>query len=189
MPRSILDSRRVQSMLPTPLGDDELRERLFASKAELSEIVGSEWTVEVTPDRLDLLSEGGLGSYLQGVTDSAHGLVPMPTPAQPRAVRVIVDPAVHAIRPSIAAAVVHAPPGQSLDPGLLLEAIRFQEILHATVGLDRRLASIGIYPLDRVTPPILYRLEPVDQRPFSPLEGTGAVGLDQFFESHPMALR
>src|ERR1700688_3482630 len=126
MPRSILDGRRVSAMLPHPLGKEELHERLFASKAALSETNGDAWTIEVTPDRLDLLSEGGLGAYLQGVTGTAQGIVPMGRPSTARSVRILVDPSVHPLRPEIAGVVVHAPPGPGLDEGLLAEAIRFQ---------------------------------------------------------------
>src|SRR5690242_3813913 len=99
MPQSILNGPRVQAMLPHPLPPGHLEEILFQSKAELSRVDGDAWTIEVTPDRLDLLSEGGLGAYLQGATGVAHGLVPVGTPSHPRDVRFEVDGSVEPLRP------------------------------------------------------------------------------------------
>jgi phenylalanyl-tRNA synthetase beta chain len=189
VPQSVLDGRRVRSMLSRPVPDDELTGLFFASKAELSAREGDAWTVEVTPDRLDLLSEGGLGSALQGALGDARGLVPLRDPKSPRSVAIHVDPNVGGLRPEIGGLVVHAPEGSALDAGLLAEAVRFQEILHATVGLDRRLASLGIYPLDRLTPPFRYALERFEEVRFTPLDADGPIALDRFFAEHGMALR
>lgn len=189
MPQSVLSGARVQSMLPHPLSPEALGEMLFASKAELSRAEGDAWTIEVTPDRLDLLSEGGLGLHLQGATGAAHGRLAVPSPAAPRSVSIRVEPSVAPLRPEIGAVVVHAPAGAALDEGLLAEAIRFQEILHATVGLDRRLASLGIYPLDRLTAPFIYRAEPLASVEFTPLGEAAAESAERFFAEHPHAAR
>lgn len=189
MPQSVLSGVRVQSMLARPLGAAELAQALFGSKAELARTDGDAWNVEVTPDRLDLLSEGGLGLHLQGVTGTAHGRPVVAAPADPRRSAFRVDASVAPLRGAIAGVVVHAPKAAPLDAGLLAEAIRFQEILHATVGMDRRLASLGIYPIDRLTPPFVYRREPLEEVEFTPLDGLGPVPLARFFAEHPLAQR
>jgi phenylalanyl-tRNA synthetase beta chain len=76
-----------------------------------------------------------------------------------------------------------------LDPGTLAEAIRFQEILHATVGRDRAAASIGIYPAEQLSGPIRYTMEPLPQVSFVPLDGDGEVSAAAFFREHPLAAR
>src|SRR5208282_4435525 len=83
--------------------------------------------------------------------------------------------------------VVRAPKGRSLDAGLLVEAVRFQEILHSTIGRDRRAASLGIYPVDRLEFPVRYSLEPMDNVRFVPLDASEEVGAVEFFRDHPMA--
>jgi phenylalanyl-tRNA synthetase beta chain len=189
VPQSTLVRPRVLSMLPCALPEAELTEILFGSKAELARATAEELQIEVTPDRLDLLSEGGLGLLLQGATGSAKGLPKLLTRAPEPTWTVRVDPSVAPLRPEIAAVVVVAPPGASLDAGLLAEAVRFQEILHATVGLDRRLASLGIYPMERLTPPFRYALEPIDGVRLVPLDGVDWVAAREFLSSHPLTRR
>jgi phenylalanyl-tRNA synthetase beta chain len=188
MPQSVLSLERVQSLLPAPLSETHLEAILYQSKAELSARTGDAITIEVTPDRLDLLSEGGLGLYLQGVTEAAHGCPAIreggPTA---RAVSIEVDSSVDSLRPAIGGVIVTAPDDSGLDAGTLAEAIRFQEILHATMGLNRRAASLGIYPIDRLDPPIRYSLEGLDSLRFVPLDGSEEMTATRFFAQHPMA--
>ncbi|MGI0132801.1 MAG: hypothetical protein ACREDK_06905 [Thermoplasmata archaeon] len=189
MPQSELSGARVASIVGRTPGADELERAFFASKAERTHVDGDAWTIEVTPDRLDLLSEGGLGLALQGILGLAHGRPPLVAPSAPRSVAIRADASVAPLRAEIGAIVVHAPPTSPMDAGLLAEAIRFQEILHATVGYDRRLASLGIYPLDRLRPPFAYRAEPMADVTFLPLDGNAPVTADAFFASHPLAVR
>jgi phenylalanyl-tRNA synthetase beta chain len=190
MPQSVLSWERVQALLPVPVTDAQLEDLLFSSKAELVAREGDALTVAVTPDRLDLLSEGGLALYLAGALEVAHGLPKVqelsPRPPKPT---VLVDPSVETLRPFIAGLIVRPPDGQALDAGTLAEAIRFQEIVHATVGRDRRAASLGIYPWERVEPPVRYALEPLANVRFVPLDGTEEVGGAAFFREHPLAAR
>jgi len=190
MPRSVLDRDRLLAVAGRTLSDPVLDELLFSSKAEVEAHDGSSLTLSVTPDRLDLLSEGGLGLYLQGVLELARGL---PSYRAPESERITsgfrVEGSVDPIRPAIAGAVVRAPDDRPLDAGLLVEAVRFQELIHDTIGRDRRAASLGIYPLDRLELPVRYSLEPIASVRFVPLDGSEEVGAAEFFRDHPMAAR
>ncbi|MCI4328669.1 MAG: hypothetical protein L3J86_03705 [Thermoplasmata archaeon] len=189
MPQATLSLRRLQEMLPHPLTRAELTERLWMSKAELDEGEGDELHVVCTADRLDLLTEGGLGLYLQGVFGAAVGLPPIRPVTPAPSLRLRVDESVLPLRPAIAGLVVAPPEGTTLDAGLLEEAIRFQELLHATFGLERRLASLGIYPIARIHAPVHYRMEALAGVRFTPLGGTAPVEGRTFFEEDPMAVR
>jgi phenylalanyl-tRNA synthetase beta chain len=190
VPQSVLRRDRVDALLPRPLTDRELDDLLFDSKAELEARDPAQLTVSVTPDRLDLLSEGGLALHLQGALGAARGLARWEVePAREDGLRFELDPSVDAIRPVIGGLVLTAPNDAGLDAGTLEEAVRFQELLHASVGRDRRAASLGIYPLDRLQPPFHYALEPIAEVRFVPLGGETEVPGDEFFESHPMAAR
>jgi phenylalanyl-tRNA synthetase beta chain len=190
MPQSILSWERVQALLPSAVSDRELEELLFVSKAELAGREGDSLTVSVTPDRLDLLSEAGLALHLAGALDAAHGLPKFrETASPPPRPAFRVDASVAPLRPWIVGLLVHAPEGSSLDAGTLAEAIRFQEVLHATVGRDRRAASLGIYPWERVEPPVSYALEPLSDVRLVPLDGAEEVDGGRFFREHPLAAR
>ena len=190
MPVATLSAARLRSLLAHPPSDLALDDILFASKAEVESRDGDDLTLSVTPDRLDLLSEAGLSLHIAGVTDAATGIPPIHAVPNPPSRVVEVDPSVDPLRPFISAVVVHAPePSAGLDEGTLAEAIRFQELLHATIGRDRRAASLGIYPLERLDFPLRYALEPMSTVRFVPLDGEDEIGAEPFFSTHPMAQR
>jgi phenylalanyl-tRNA synthetase beta chain len=190
VPQSVLRRDRVLTLLPGAISNSALEDVLFTSKAELEAQDGETLTVSVTPDRLDLLSEGGLALHLQGATGAVKGIPPRKTLVAPTPAAVIeVDPSVRPLRPVIAGILIRAPTDEGLDAGTLAEAVRFQEILHATVGRDRRAASLGIYPFDRLVPPFRYALEPMGGVRFVPLDGSEEVPAERFFQEHPMASR
>ena len=188
MPQSTLSLSRVQAMLPEPLPTDRWEELLFASKAELVGIDGDGLQISATPDRLDLLSEGGLGLYLEGITGSRTGLPHIRRAAGPGPT-IEVAATVHPLRPEIAGVLVYPPKRSGIDEGTLAEAIRFQEVIHASVGRDRRKASLGLYALERIRFPLRYALEPMESVRFTPLDRNRAISASEFFEEHPMATR
>lgn len=188
MPTSTLSASRFRSRLGGAATSEQLEAALFASKAEAVFGGGDALEVSVTPDRLDLLSEGGLALELEGALGLASGGVRR-RKARPgkSALRIAVDASVAPLRPHIAGVVVRAPSGAPLDDGLLAEAVRFQELLHATVGRQRRTMSLGIYPARRLRTPVRYALEPLSSVTFVPLDGESPVGAEAFFRDHPMA--
>ncbi len=190
MARSNLSLTRLFALLGRELTETELRERLFRTKVEVDAYQGTEVTVEVMADRLDLLDEGGLAWELQGARGEATGLpvaeLQPPLPQVEARVNASVDP----LRSELAMAVVVAPEGSAgLDAGLLEEVVRYQELLHASLGRGRQSASLGLYPLDRLRPPFHYAMEPMGQVRFVPLGGTGELGAEEFYRTHPMAAK
>ena len=188
MPQSVLSASRVLELLD-PRPDRAATEALlFQSKAELVDWTDDALTVSVTPDRIDLLSEGGLAFHLQGALGQRTGLPALRNPSDvPSDLRFEVAPSVDPLRSEIGGAYLEAPEGHALDAGLLAEAIRFQEILHATVGGGRRTASLGIYPIEALEPPIRYAREPISGVRFTPLDATSETEGAAFFAAHPMA--
>jgi phenylalanyl-tRNA synthetase beta chain len=191
MPNVTLQADRVLDGLPKRPTEPELTEILFGSKAELRRWDGNDLELEVTPDRLDLLCEGGLRLHLEGALGLARGV-----PAyEEEAARLdgfefVVDPSVERVRPAIAGVVLRPPEGGALEAGLLDEAIRYQEVLHATIGRDRAVVSFGFYPVERLRPPIRYSLEPLRDLVFAPLDGGPEERpAEEFFRSHEMAAR
>ncbi|MFY9716532.1 MAG: hypothetical protein WAK40_01150 [Thermoplasmata archaeon] len=190
MPTVTLSKARVAALLPSVLPPEQWEELLFASKAEIESTVGDDLVLSATPDRLDLLSEGGLALYLQGATGAAAGLPHLGAgTAGEIAAAIEVDVSVDPIRAEIGAVVVRSHDPHGLDAGLLAEAIRFQELIHATIGRDRRAASLGIYPIERLALPVRYSLDPIASVRFVPLDATDEIGGDQFFQEHPMAAK
>jgi phenylalanyl-tRNA synthetase beta chain len=191
MPQSTLSSKLLFELMKKETPADEMTKLFFHTKAELKEMKDGTLTLEITPDRLDMLSESGLGWALEGVLGLSEGLKysvrtePMPSMA------IRVDPSVVPLREHIDLAVVQAPPGDYVNQEMLDELVRFQELLHATVGRDRTNGSIGLYPLKELRPPFTYAMEPLRSITFSPLPtdwaGPKEMGGQEFFEQHPMA--
>jgi phenylalanyl-tRNA synthetase beta chain len=190
VPTSTLSRPRLLELLGPGVSPERLEGALFASKAEAGPATDDALEVSVTPDRLDLLAEGGLALHLQGALGVATGgLRPRRARATSDPLRVVVDASVAPLRPFFAAIRVQAPAGRPLDAGLLAEAVRFQELLHATVGRDRRAMSLGLYPARRLVPPVRYALEPLDGVEFVPLDGDASISAERFFAEHPYARR
>lgn len=189
MPQEHLSLGRLERLLGSSVTETELAAWLFPTKAELVGVDGDDLTISVTPDRLDLLSESGLALALAGGLDRARGPPPWAARPHPEPFGVQIDDSVAPLRPALAAIRVEAPPDHPLDDDLLAEAIRYQETLHATVGRDRRAASLGIYPLRELRPPLRYALEPIDAVRFTPLGETAARPAREFYAQHPLAER
>jgi phenylalanyl-tRNA synthetase beta chain len=187
MVQTSLNARRLFGLLGRELSEEELSEALFRSKVEFHGRRGDELDIEVTPDRLDLLDEGGLAWTLQGILGLAEDLPYSGPQAAPEGAVGHANPSVNPLRPALALAVVEAPEGQAVETDLLEEVVRYQEILHASLGRDRRVASLGLYRWTEIRPPVRYALEPIDQVRFQPLGTTQEIGAREFYATHPMA--
>jgi len=120
--------------------------------------------IDLLADRPDLFDVVGLSRALKGYLEIEKGLPRFKT--EKSDIQVNVDPSVLDIRPYIVCAAAEIPP---LDHTVLRELMKLQENLHWGVGRDRKLASIGIYDLDTLELPIVYKsVEPTGFK-FHPL--------------------
>jgi len=120
--------------------------------------------IDLLANRPDLFNVSGLSRALKGYLELETGMPHFET--TPGNIDVIVAPSVLDIRPYIVCAIAELPP---LDHSTLRELMKLQENLHWGVGRDRKLASIGIYNLDTLTAPIIYKaVHPTDFK-FHPL--------------------
>jgi phenylalanyl-tRNA synthetase beta chain len=190
MPRATIPRARLAAALGRDLSDTELTDLLWSTKAEFDGPDGGSLTLETTADRLDLLTESGLALALAPKVGGARGAVPIRSaPWNGPPPELLVDPSVAPLRPAIAGVLVAAPESAALDAGLLDEAIRFHELLHATYGADRKRASLGVYPTDRFRFPVRYTMRPTRDVRFVPLDGTEELCGPRFLAEHPLARR
>ena len=191
MPQSTLSSKLLFDLMKKEIPAEEMEKLFFHTKAELKEMKDGSLTIEITADRLDMLSESGLSWALEGILGLSEG-IPYAVREEPLpSMAVRVDHSVAPLRENIEMAVAQAPSGDYVNQEMLEELVRFQELLHATIGRDRRHASIGIYPLKELKPPFTYAMEPLKSITFSPLptdwDGPKEMDGPEFFERHPMA--
>lgn len=143
--------------------------------------------IDLLADRADLFDPGGLSRALKGYLNIQTGLPEFIT--NQGNVEVFVDEELeqeYAYRPCIVCAVVKIPP---LDHTTLREVMRLQENLHWGIGRDRKLASIGVYDLNTIKPPIKYTTVDPKNFTFHPL-GMPSISMtpEQILTSHPKGI-
>lgn len=134
--------------------------------------------------RPDLFDVGGLSRALKGYLGLEEGLTHFSVTKSK--IRVQIDPVLSekdTYRPFIVCAVVLMPP---LDQNSLRDIMKLQENLHWGIGRDRKLASIGVYDLAAIVPPIIYTTVDPEDFAFCPLGMPGVqMTPKQIIETHP----
>lgn len=159
---------------------EELEETLFLLKCEIDQIVDDIATIEVNPDRVDMLSTEGIARTLRGFLEIEMGAPKYRvTPSKWQA---IVDPSTAKIRPFLACGIIR---DLQLNHDLIAEFMQFQERLTGTFGRNRKRTSIGLYVLDLIKPPIHYRTAMPNEIEFVPLEGHASMTAKEILREHP----
>jgi phenylalanyl-tRNA synthetase beta chain len=176
------------SLVEHPLGQEEMKVcGLCGHESEAPfRLTGAKQVIrlDLLAARPDLFDVGGLARALRGTLGIETGLPNYV--AKPSGLSVTVDKSVgdkSSFRPFIACAVMTLP---AVDETSLIALMKLQENLHWGVGRDRKLASIGIYDLATISPPITYRTIDPEKEPFVPLgmPGRQMTGR-QILQSHP----
>ncbi|MFW9934508.1 MAG: phenylalanine--tRNA ligase subunit beta [Candidatus Thorarchaeota archaeon] len=162
------------------LSMEELEENLFLIKCEIDRVVDGVATIEVNPDRVDMLSTEGIARALKGFLEIETGAPKLSI--KPSTWQAIVDKSVAKVRPYLACGIVR---GLTLDDDLIAEFMQLQERLTGTFGRNRKRTSIGLYVLDLITPPIHYRTAPPEAIKFIPLEFHEELNAKQILRNHP----
>lgn len=119
--------------------------------------------------RPDIFDPGGMARYMRGFLGVQTGLIEYPV--APAMLRLTVDPRLsrnESYRPAIACAVLR---NVRLDDERIKLLMNLQEDLHWALGRDRKLASIGVYDLDKLSTdrPFQYRVVAPGDLRFVPL--------------------
>ena len=130
------------------------------------EVSGDNVTIEITPNRPDLLSLQGFLRTVKAYLGKEPGLKKYKINPPEKNYKIKIDSSVNDIRPFTACAIVK---NLRFDDEKIKEIIDIQEKLHATIGRNRKKAAIGIYPLEKITLPITYEARAPDKIKFTPL--------------------
>lgn len=172
--------RRVESLIGRKLSVEQWNERASLLGVGFEGISGDELSLEVYPNRPDLLSEPGIARAMKSFLGARKGLVKYT--AQKSDYYLTVDASVGRVRPFTACAVVK---GLKLDDTSIKNIIQFQEKLHTTYCRNRKKAAIGIYPLERITWPIRYLARRPNEIRFQPLDAGRQMTGSDIIEKHP----
>ena len=184
MPTIEVSLEELSDLVGVRLSVSELEELLLRTKASLEEVEGEMVVLEVTADRLDLLSVEGLSRAIKGLLGVETGAPRYEVRSS--GVVLTVDRSVGPVRPYIMGAVVK---GVRLSPGAIASLMQAQEKLHATIGRDRRRVAIGIHDFSKVEPPLVYRAEPAREVTFVPLHEERAMTAEEILRSTEKGVR
>jgi len=186
MPTITLNKKTLERAIGRKLVDQELKDRISMLGTDLESVTPEEITVEIFPNRPDLLSEQGFARAFSSFIGAKPGL--RKYQVHQTTDRVIIEPSVTNIRPYTACAVIK---NLKFDQQKIKEIIQIQEKLHITYGRNRKKCAIGIYPLEKIKFPIRYLAEDPNKIKFQPLESdremTGLQILSQHKAGHEFA--
>ncbi len=171
----------LNTLIIKKLSVAELEDLLFDMGFEIDKVDGDEIVIEVTPDRPDLLSTHGMAKAINHFL----GEKPKEYETKKSGVKVIIDKGVDSVRPYTVCAVVK---NLDIDENLLKEIIDFQEKLHEAFARKRKKAAIGIYPLEKISPPIYYKAEKPEDIKFIPLDSEVEMNGKEIIEKHPKGI-
>ncbi len=180
MPTIILDRKEFDRQLGKKLPEDVLKDRISMIGTDLERLDSNEIVVEVFPNRPDMLSMPGFVRAMAAYMDIRPGLAEFSVKKSGE--KVIIDKSVSKYRPFTACAIVK---NLKLNDEKIKEIIQVQEKLHVTFGRNRRKLAIGIYPMEKIKPPITFFAEDPKKVRFWPLEAEGEMTGLQILERHP----
>jgi len=180
MPTLTLDRKEFDRQLGKKLSLDVLKDRISMIGTDLEKLDSEEIVVEVFPNRPDMLSMQGFVRAMAAYLDIRPGLAEFSVKKSGQ--KVIIDHSVSKCRPFTACAIVK---NLKLNDEKIKEIIQVQEKLHVTFGRNRRKLAIGIYPLEKIKPPITFFAEDPKKVRFWPLEADGEMTGLQILTKHP----
>ncbi len=157
---------------------DELESTLHSMGMPVENIEAGVISVDVTPNRPDLLSIEGVARALSAFT----GGKAKHYSAKDSGIKLHIDDSVLPIRPFIVGALVK---GVKLDERSIESLMQLQEKLHETYGRKRRKVSIGVHNFDAVQPPFYYKAVEPESCSFAPLDMEKKITLSEILELHP----
>jgi len=177
MPVIDISREELSTLVGKKLGESELEQILPNIKCEVEDIEGDKITVEVTSDRIDLLSVSGIARSIKSYLELEPGLKRYPIEASQLEVIKKEVP----IRPYLACARVK---GLDLDQRAIEGLMQFQEKVHSTYGRTRKRVSIGLHDPSQLTGPYTYKAVKPDTVRFKPLGLDQELNLNQILEKH-----
>ncbi len=161
--------------------DEKMQEKISMFGTPIEEVTESEVSVEVFPNRPDLLSFQGFTRALICFFKKP-GLKQYKTEKPEKDYKVIIEKSVKKVRPYTVCAIIK---NLKLNDEKIKELIDIQERLHASYGRNRKKLAIGIYPLEQIKLPIKYLAKKPEDIKFIPLESNKEMNARQILSQHP----
>lgn len=179
MPTVKLNKSVFEELVGKKLPLEELKDRISMLGTDLESIEEDEITVEIFPNRPDLLSEQGFARAFSSFIGEKTGFKKYDV--KKSGDKVIVDPSV-SLRPYTACAIVK---NLTFTDERIRELMQVQEKLAMTHGRNRKKSAYGVYPVDSISFPIKYVAKNPEEVMFWPLGMDKPIKASEVGEKHP----
>ncbi|MFZ5955419.1 MAG: phenylalanine--tRNA ligase subunit beta [Nanoarchaeota archaeon] len=174
-----LNRKEIENVIGKIKPDVEEKISMFGTPVE--NLSNEELSVEVFPNRPDLLSMQGFSRALLNFFEKKK-IFEYTVNKPEKDYEVKVEKVVKSIRPFTVCAIIK---GLKLDDQKIKNIIDIQEKLHLSIGRKRRKIAIGIYPLEKIKLPIRFTAKKPDDIKFIPLESEKELTGRQILRQHP----
>ncbi|NOQ56280.1 MAG: phenylalanine--tRNA ligase subunit beta [Nanohaloarchaea archaeon] len=179
MPTVNLNKKKVLEYIGKDITDKVLFEKIPMIGTDLEGITDDEISVEIFPNRPDMLSEEGFARAFKSFLGLEKGL--RKYVVNKSDYKATIDSSVKEVREFAVAAVIK---GVNVDSDFIARLMQVQEKLHTTHSRNRKSAAIGVHDLDTVSFPINYTTRGKDFS-FIPLEGKAEMTIEAILTEHP----
>ena len=179
MPTVNLNKKKVLEYIGKNISDEVLSEKIPMIGTDLEGITADEISVEIFPNRPDMLCEEGFARALKGFLGLEKGL--RKYDVNKSDYTATIDSSVVKVREFAVATVIK---GLDIDSDFITRLMQVQEKLHTTHSRNRKSAAIGVHDLDTVSFPIRYTTKGKDFK-FIPLEGKNEMTIEEILTVHP----
>lgn len=159
---------------------EEMEEKITQMGTPMEEVTASEVSVEVFPNRPDLLSLPNFATALNQFNGKKE-ILNFDIKKGEKDYVVKIEKAVKKVRPYTVCAIVK---NLKLDNEKIIQLIDVQEKLHNSIGRKRKKVAIGIYPLDKIALPITFTARKPEDINFIPLEAKKEMPARQILKIH-----
>jgi phenylalanyl-tRNA synthetase beta chain len=177
----VFSKSELEALLGRKIKMSELEETLPSIGIPIGAAEKETLTVDITPNRPDLLSVEGIARayslFTGGRAKEYKG--------KDSGIRMHIDDSVLQVRPFIVGALVR---NVKLDEHSIESLMQLQEKLHETYGRKRRKVSIGVHNFDAVQPPFYYKAVEPNSCSFVPLDMEKKITLSEILEQHPKGI-
>jgi phenylalanyl-tRNA synthetase beta chain len=178
MPTITIDKKDLLKQIGKNFSDDKLKDRISMLGTDLEKVTKKDITVEIFPNRPDMLSSEGFARALSSFIGVKKGLKKYKV--KKSGYNVVVDKSV-SVRPYTVCALVK---NLKFTDEKIKNIMQVQEKLSLTHGRNRKKSEYGIYPSDKINFPINYIAKDPKEIMFKPLGMSKEIRADQVEEIH-----
>lgn len=160
----------------------EVEEKISMFGTPVEGVTETEFSVDVTANRPDLLSMSGFSRAILSFMGKKTGIREFKVEKPEKNYKVTIDKSVKKVRPYTACAIVK---NLKFTDEKIKEIIDIQEKLHGSYGRNRKKLAIGVYPLEQIKLPITFLAKKPEEIRFQPLEFPKEINGRQILSQHP----